>query len=358
MNAQGVIAESIISFKITWTNPGKGQQSKFDQNKQVIEIHEADVYPDLIYTSAYGAPQYLKYTSGAMLNELIMAINKVIDSKIGNTNEAVAALPPGPNRKGLPAGPNRQALSSGPEAAKALAAGKTQLGIGPADTQNTLPPGPDQPKQLGQGGRYDLVKVDEPGLPAVIDNKPKPEDPTEVKPDETEKIEAGEDSYTVTVYGDKLRFIEGQLEKGAYAGGIKFLYKVSNNLIKTVSGDRIDNTSKIWAEVKMSGLLGKTIKLEFGEFNETEFKFGGNLLVQILPSVELSFTPDQNSVYAKEKPELDLADVIKATSITLGNKSNDEIKAIQKMVQKELDVREPKPKDNDANKQSETDDNK
>lgn len=367
MNAQGVIAESIISFKITWTNPGKGKQPKFDQTKQVIEIHETDVYPDLIYTSAYGAPQYVKYTSGAMLNELIMAIDAVIDAKLGTTDEAVAALPPGPIRKGLPAGPNTKSLPAGPntkglppgpEAAKALAAGKSQLGLPAGDSQNALPPGPDQPKQLGQGGRYDLVKVDEPGLPAVIDTIPAEEDPAEVTPDEVETAEAGEDSYTVTVYGDKLRFIEGQMERGAYAGGIKFLYKVSNNLIKTVSGDQIDNTSKIWAEVKMSGLLGKTIKFEFGDFNETEFKFGGNLLVQVLPSVELSFTPDQNSVYAKEKPELDLADVIKATSITLGNKSNDEIKAIQKMVQKELDVREPKPKQNDADKQSETTDNK
>ena len=92
--------------------------------------------------------------------------------------------------------------------------------------------------------------------------------------------------------------------------------------------------------------------MKFEEFNETEFKFGGNLLAQVLPSIELSFTPDPNSVYSKEKPELDLADVIKATNITLKNKTTTEIKSIQKQIQKELEVREPSQKEKELDKQS------
>lgn len=305
MNAQGIIAESIISFKITWDNPGNGQQPKWDQNKQSIEIHETDVYPDLNYTEAYAAPLYVKYTSGSLLNDLLVEINKVIDSKLSNANGAE-----------LPAG--------------------------------------QKPKELMSGGEGDLVKPDEPKSDNNIDTKAKVQSEPDVKPEEKT-----DDSYayTVTVYGDKLRFLEGQEERSAYSANVKFLYKVSNNLTKTVADDRIDNKPKIWAEVRTRGLSGRTIKLEFQEFDETEFKFGGNLLAQVLPSVELSFTPSPDSVYSKEKFELDIADVIKATNITLGNKTTAEIKALQKQIQKEIESRESKAQD-DSGKQSDSDKNK
>ena len=165
-------------------------------------------------------------------------------------------------------------------------------------------------------------------------------------------------AYTVVVKGDRLRFLEGQQERGAYSAGVKFLYQVSNNLSKVVSGETIDNKTKIWAEIKMSGLLGRTFRMEFPEFDEKEFKFGGNLLAQILPSIELSFTPDQNSVYSKEKPELDIADVIKATNITLGSKTTSEIKALQKQIQKEIEAREPSQSEGTSDKQVASDKNK
>lgn len=330
MAQQGVIAESIISFAITWQKPGNGEQPKWDQNKQSIEIHETDVYPDLQYTSAYGAPQYVKYTSGSLLNELLVAINKIIDKKVESLKANEEALPPGP------------------DAPKQLGSGQEEEDD---DSQKALPAGPDAPKQLaaGQAGGA-LVKYEQPLPPAVIDNKPKEPSETEVTPEETGK--ESDIAYTVIVRGDKLRFLEGQQERGAYSAGVKFLYKVSNNITKTVAGDRIDNKSKIWAEIKLGGLLGKTIIMKFEEFNETEFKFGGNLLAQVLPSIELSFTPDPNSVYSKEKPELDLADVIKATNITLKNKTTTEIKSIQKQIQKELEVREPSQKEKELDKQS------
>jgi hypothetical protein len=98
--------------------------------------------------------------------------------------------------------------------------------------------------------------------------------------------------------------------------------------------------------------------MTFDEFNEKDFRFGGNLLAQILPSIELSFTPEINSVYSKEKTELDLADVIKATNITLGSKSTSEIMSIQKQIQKELSAREPDQKEKSSGKQVDQDQNK
>ena len=343
MSAQGVISESLISFNITWSNPGKGQQSKWDQTKQGIEIHETDVYPDLQYTSAYAAPLYVKYTSGALINDLISEINKIIDARIASEstkeNEAQEALP------------------AGPAAPKQLGTGEEEEEEETAD-QKALPAGQAAPKQLGQytpGG--ELVKVEEPGLPAVIDTKPEEVASPDVTPDDT-AAGTSDYAYTVVVKGDRLRFLEGQQERGAYSAGVKFLYQVSNNLSKGVSGETIDNKTKIWAEIKMSGLLGRTFRMEFPEFDEKEFKFGGNLLAQILPSIELSFTPDQNSVYSKEKPELDIADVIKATNITLGSKTTSEIKALQKQIQKEIEAREPSQSEGTSDKQVASDKNK
>lgn len=367
MAEQGVIAESIISFAITWKNPGKGQQPLWNQNKQSIEIHETDVYPDLKYSSAYGAPQYVKYTSGSLLNDLIVEINKIIDAKIAvmkkdqkkeEPAKNEAELPPGPpTPKALGSGEDdaeddsaQKALPAGPGAQKALGSGK-EVEAEDDSAQKALNAGPTGPKQLGQGSSGGaLVKYEQPQPPAVIDNKPKDNDEPEVKTEEP-KAAAGEYAYTVVVRGDKLRFMEGQQERGAYSGGVKFLYKISNNLTKKISGEQIDNKPKIWAEITMTGVFGDTFKMEFDEFNEKEFKFGGNLLAQILPSVELSFTPEINTVYSKEKPELDLADVIKATNITLGSKSTSEIKSIQKQIQKELSAREPDQKEKAPDKQ-------
>ncbi len=374
MAEQGVIAESIISFAITWKNPGKGQQPLWDQTKQSIEIHETDVYPDLKYSSAYGAPQYVKYTSGSLLNDLIVEIDKIIDARIAMTDKDKKKADPAKNEAALPPGPKApKALGSGEEdddddlTQKALPTGPKApkaLGSGEEDddddlTQKALPTGPAAPNQLGQGSSGGaLVKYDQPQPPAVIDNKPKDNDEPDVKDEEPKSDVSGEYAYTVVVRGDKLRFIEGQQERGAYSGGVKFLYKVSNNLTKQTAGEQIDNKPKIWAEITMAGAFGGKFKMAFDEFNEKDFRFGGNLLAQILPSIELSFTPEINSVYSKEKTELDLADVIKATNITLGSKSTSEIMSIQKQIQKELSAREPDQKEKASGKQVDQDQNK
>ena len=208
MAEQGVIAESIISFAITWKNPGKGQQPLWNQNKQSIEIHETDVYPDLKYSSAYGAPQYVKYTSGSLLNDLIVEINKIIDAKIAvmkkdqkkeEPAKNEAELPPGPpTPKALGSGEDdedddsaQKALPAGPGAQKALGSG-AEVDAEDDSTQKALNAGPAQPKQLGQGSSGGaLVKYEQPQPPAVIDNKPKENDEPEVKTEEP-KAAAGE----------------------------------------------------------------------------------------------------------------------------------------------------------------------
>jgi hypothetical protein len=345
LSAQGVIAESVASFKITWDNPGNGQQPKWDQTKQSIELHQTDVYPDLQYVSAFAAPIYTKYTSGSLLNDLIVEINKVIDSKLASASDKKEKV----DELSLPAGqPASKQLGAGQPAPKQLGAGAPNPFLNDTEEEDQIKADDEKPAEI-----IDTNKE--------ISNEPKVTTndqelaitTTTIAPQKTESS-----AYTVTVYGDKLRFLEGQEGRGAYSSGIKFLYKVSNNLTKQVAGEQIDNRTKIWAEVSLAGLLSKVVRFEFADFDEIEFKFGGNLLAQILPSIELSFTPDPNSVYSKEKPELDIADVIKATNITLGTKTTSEIKSLQKQIQKEIDSREPVEKQKQPGKQSASVDNK
>lgn len=282
MISQGVIAESIISFKVTWTNPGNGAQPKWDQEKQDITIHETDIYPDLKYVSAYAAPMYVKYRSGSNLNELLTEINSMIDSKMKPVNEK--ALPPGPSRD--------QAKLPGGDIA-------SQLLLSPIREPKALASGPEPPYAIGPGKQPHLL-----GSPKDLMNKHIGPDSGEpgVTP-EGEARPSNGPAYTVTVYGERLRLIEVQEERGAYAAGIRFLYRISNNLTKKVEDEEVDNQTKIWAEVKHAGGV---IRYKFEEFNEKEFKFGGNLLAQVLPSVELVFVPDPNSVYAREQIVADI----------------------------------------------------
>ncbi len=318
MISQGVIAESIISFKVTWTNPGNGAQPKWDQEKQDITIHETDVYPDLKYVSAYAAPMYVKYRSGSNLNELIMEINSMIDSKMKPANER--ALLPGPSK-------DPAKLPGGDVA--------SQLLLAPIREPEALPRGPEPPKAIGPGKQPHL-------LPSPKDPMNKLIGPNSGEPGVTPEGDASSSkgpAYTVTVYGERLRLIEVQEERGAYAAGIRFLYRISNNLNKKVGEETVDNQTKIWAEVKYTGGVAK---YKFEDFNEKEFKFGGNLLAQVLPSVELVFVPDPNSVYAREQIVADIADIVKAANLTLTGKSDDQLKSDIKVLQDEVERRTSK----------------
>ena len=321
MSAHGVIAESIVSFKMTWKNPGGGKQPMWDQTKQSIEIHETDVYPDLEYTSAYGTAMYKKYTSGALLNELLVAINSIIDGKIGSVDEAM--LPAGTTQPKLgPGGTYQiQRAQSGHDQAQNI-----------TTAQAAIPAGPEAPKQIGgpsSSGEETVVSNDN-------TNDPDGNDQNDQRNDGSIESEAG--SYVVTVYGDKLRLLDVQTEAGGYTSGIKFVYYVSDNLSKVFNNEKIDNQSKIWAEVRIGG-TGRIVKLKFEDFREEKFKFGGNLLAQVLPNVELGFVPSPNSAYTKEKPEADLADVMKAADVILHNKSDYQVELIKKKAEEEIERR-------------------
>ncbi len=218
MNARGVIVEATASFAITWQRVDG--QIKWDQNAQKIELHDADVYPDLEYTEASARATYVKYVSAARINELLTAINNKIDQLIGTEDK--------------------------PEDA-----GATQA---PDDSTN---------QQQGAGG----IQVNE---------------------DESKKVS----DMTVIVYGQNLKFIEGQ--RNTTTANAEILFKVSSNLQPELGGGGFDNTEKIYAEITTS--TGKH-KLEFNQFAEEVTKFGGNLLAQVLPSVEMRLKAKED-VYA------------------------------------------------------------
>jgi len=312
LTSNGIIIDSLASFKITWKSLGKGQHPIWNQNSQYIEIHESDVYPDLKYISAYSSSQYFKYNSGALLNSLILAINKIIDEKIENkkTNETLELPEP----------------KSGLDQANDLTLVKPENGITKYKPADNIPK---------NDASINQVKDKEPGESSG-------------EPGQSSDFE-----YTVTVYGEKLRFVEGQEERGAYSAGIRIIYRVSNNLIKDIGGEKVNNQERIWAEVSCKS--GKKFKMLFSEFTKEDFdlRFGSNLLVEILPSIEIVLTPDPNSVYAKEKIEGNLEDVIAATKLTLHGKSYSDLKGIEKELHKAMAVHDPAKYGQKTNSQTE-----
>ena len=82
MIGDGIIVESIASFKITWKNPGNGMQAVWDQENQVIELHESDVYPDLDFVSASGLSTYFTYSTADKIIGLLKRINEVINIEL------------------------------------------------------------------------------------------------------------------------------------------------------------------------------------------------------------------------------------------------------------------------------------
>lgn len=252
MIGDGVIAESYASFKITWENPGNGAQPTWDQNAQYIELHTVDLYPDLEYTQASALATYYKYTSAEKLIDLIKRINQIIDSKL--------------------------------------------IGAKPANETLALPPASEKPKTTDSN--------EDPGEPEgskeqdeVTNDEPKKDEP--VGPEKTL-------SYRVTVIADRLRFIDVQGQRG---GGITIAHKLSNNITKVVGDETLDNSAKIKAEIATGGLLSNKIELGIEDF-ETES--GENLLVQIIPSLELVFTAGQAAVVPTGKETEDEDWLIKA----------------------------------------------
>lgn len=227
MIADGVIADSLVSFRITWQKPSKGESIKWDQNDQHIELHSVDLYPDLKYTKANATATYLNYSSADAIIKLLTQIDQMIDKKISG--------------------------SSG-------------------DSSN---------KSNG-----DNLEADQ----------------SESGESKKEPAKTSDHSYTVTVYGEKLRLLDAQEKTGI----IQINHRVSDNLLRKVGDIEVDNTSKIWAEVKMSGLLSSTHTFTASDFDVDQAEGPikrVNLLVQVLPSIQLNFTPSQESIIPRSQQD-------------------------------------------------------
>ena len=236
MIGEGIIVESIVSFKITWKNPGNGMQAVWDQENQVIELHGSDVYPDLEFVSATGLSTYFTYSTADKIIGLLKRINEVINIELtelhksqNQVNEADVVSPT------------------------------------PIDAANTIPE----------------IKPEEVDKKDEVTNTQEPKVEPEVPKSPSEGF-----AYTVTVHGDKLRFIDASAENF----NLIVKHKLSNNMgVKKETGETLDNSSRIWATVQLSGLFSETHRFNFEKFNKQTDSTSENLLVQIIPSIQLTF---------------------------------------------------------------------
>ena len=235
MIGDGIIVESIASFKITWKNPGNGMQAVWDQENQVIELHGSDVYPDLEFVSASGLSTYFTYSTADKIIGLLKRINEVINIELTELYKS-----------------ENQVTE------------ENTVNNKPLDTSNIpeIKPETDIEKD-------EVANTEEPKVEPEV-----PKSPSEGF------------AYTVTVHGDKLRFIDASAENFS----LIVKHKLSNNMgVKKETGETLDNSSKIWATVQLSGLFSETHRFNFEKFNISTESTAENLLVQIIPSIQLTF---------------------------------------------------------------------
>ena len=256
MIGDGIIVESIASFKITWKNPGNGMQAVWDQENQVIEIHGSDVYPDLEFVSASGLSTYFTYSTADKIIGLLKRINEVINIELtelykskDQANEAVEA----------------SFANEVPKPPKEMGTNKVSPESTDTGVANTIPE----------------IKPETDITKDEVNNIKEPQ----VKP-EVPKSPSEGFAYTVTVHGDKLRFIDASAENFS----LIVKHKLSNNMgVKKETGETLDNSSRIWATVQLSGLFSETHRFNFEKFNISTESTTENLLVQIIPSIQLTF---------------------------------------------------------------------
>lgn len=116
------------------------------------------------------------------------------------------------------------------------------------------------------------------------------------------KLKLGTDSYDILISADKLRFIDYESSEGSQFSN--FQHMLSNNIVKAEDG--LDNMSNIQVTVN-----GTRVNLEtFGDGQS-------NLIVQIIPTVELSFQSKESLTRETEaavKRSSRLMDFIRAKS--------------------------------------------
>ena len=240
MIGDGIIVETIASFKITWKNPGNGMQAVWDQENQVIEIHGSDVYPDLEFVSASGLSTYFTYSTADKIIGLLKRINTVINTELTELYKS-----------------------------KDQVTEENTINNKPLDTNNIPEIKPENDSTQDE-------------VTNTIEPKVEPESPN--SPSEGF-------SYTVTVHGDKLRFIDASADNR----NLTINHKLSNNMgVKKEIEETLDNSSRIWATVQLSGLFSETHRFNFEKFNIQTDVVNENLLVQIIPSIQLTFKAGEN----------------------------------------------------------------
>ena len=166
---------------------------------------------------------------------------------------------------------------------------------------------------------------------------PKPEDNMEqnqLSNDEPSVTENEEKkvlgNYTVTVKAPEIRFVEGQ--RNTTTAAAEILFKISNNLQPEISRGGYSNQEKI--KVAVSYLLnGKAEmkELQLDQFEEDVTKFGGNLIIQVLPSLEVRFKAKED-VYAYGDEESTEVKVTKAVRADLEKLPEEKLSEIENMI--------------------------
>jgi hypothetical protein len=266
MIGDGAIAESIVSFNITWNNPGKGKQPEWNQNLQTIELHSVELYPDLLYTKATGLATYFKHTTVDKILAIIAEINSVIDSKLANQiKESV----------------NATTASNSPASASATPA-----------SQSNLPN----------------------------------EKPSTGEPAKPEELSTSDLAYSVEVIGSRLKLIDVQ-KRGAGYTEVQIIHKVSDNMIKGHNDDSNFNSQKISVIVRLDEFFGEKFEFSYSDFDTEN---GINLLVEVLPSIELRFTPSEEAVAPRSEATQDTDQwLVDLRYLTKGTQIEKEVEAAE-----------------------------
>jgi hypothetical protein len=266
------------------------------------------LYPDLDYTKAEGTSTYVKYGGADKLKNLLLAIHEVICTKVNAESghkkpeedkakpvSEAAALPPSSTGKNLPATTPKY----GPPAAN------PSYGV-PATTPNYGVPATTTPYDVTKYINKDSDQEEEQKLlPAPPTEEEKPVDPNkEEEKKEEEKEKTGNCcDYYIKITTTNLRMIE----QGSGASNFSFRYLMSENLLKDLGEEKISNVDKFKITITpasnaFSKAFTTSFEMKLEEFNSKDPEYPGNLIVAIIPTLELNFNGSE-SLPAKEGPK-------------------------------------------------------
>ena len=293
-----VICEVYQSHELGWRV--QGCEPKWNQHEQKTVLHSMHLYPDLDYTGAYGTSTYVKYGGADRLRKLLLAIHEVICKKVNAESgkkdkeasaevKEAAALPPSTTGQNLPA---VQPKFGSPATTPTYGVPATTPSY---DVPATTPP-------------YDVAKYvnkeadpEQKALPAPTAEEEKPEE--EKKEEEKEEKTGDCCDYFIKITTTNLRMIE----QGGGGKSFSFRYLMSENLLKDLNGEKISNLDKFKITITpasntFSKLFAASFEMKLDEFNSKDPEYPGNLVVAIVPTLELEFSGSE-SLPAKESPK-------------------------------------------------------